>query len=465
MWIHRGNLAIIKPQKIRSMRQNDENLSLQEARRIVLEDPKRLLKSTSIEEEAFYRLRNYPQQIAENMHNAMVTIPRKIAFLLHQKPAYISSAIEAFYLRDPIALKPLQAKGTSSLTFQPEDLVTVGVRFPRVGFAQLKSQDFQVPATWHISLPPKSNAKGYSQAELGMKLSCGFEMLLSDPQNQDRSAVREMKMLLEDLGTGDETLPTSPDIAQWPRQEDDEKWLDISFEDLEGELCGKDKAQGKKRAGFGDKAAQENLQRIVAQFEQFLNDDTAGPDGAGLFDEDSDGTDEVDSDNEMESDGEDREASFDEERFAKMMREMMGMPTDMEVSGSGSTPERNVPASGSGRVQELDSDDEDDNGDIQLVMQQMEAELNESGALNLDPTPRKIGATKRAMRRKGFTKSKQLELSDESDDADEENDVDVNLARNLLESLKSQDGTSGPGGNLMGLMGLKMPRQEQDEQE
>ncbi|KAF7505511.1 hypothetical protein GJ744_000673 [Endocarpon pusillum] len=465
VWIHGGNLAIIKPQKIKSMRQNDEKLSLQEARRIVLEDPKRLLKSTSIEEEAFYRLRNYPQQIAENMHNALVTIPRKIAFLLHQKPAYISSAIEAFYLRDPIALKPLQAHGTSSLTFPPEDLVTVSVRFPRVGFAQLKSQDFQAPATWRTSLPPKDDAKVYSQAELGMKLSCGFEMLLSDPQNQDRSAVREMRMLLEDLETGDEKLPTSPDIAQWPRREDDEKWLDISFEDLEGELGGKDKAQGKKRGDFGDKAAQENLQRIVAQFEQFLNDDTAGPDGAGLFDEESDDTDEVDSDNEMESEGEDKEASFDEERFAKMMREMMGMPTDMEASGSGSTPERNIPAGGSGRVQELESDDEDDNGDIQLVMQRMEAELNESGALNLDPTPRKIGATNRAMRSKESAKSKQLELSDESDDADEENDLDVNLARNLLESLKSQGGASGPGGNLMGLMGLKMPREEQEEQE
>jgi SGT1 protein len=449
-------MAIIKPQKATSTKQSDEKLSLQEARKIVLHEPKRLLKSTSIEEEAFYRLRNYPQQIADNMHNALLRVPRKIAFLLHQKPAFISSSVEAFYLRDPIALRPLQAKGKPSLIFQPDDLVNVSVRFPRVGYAQLKSQEFAVPAVWANRLPPRTETKECSQAELGMKLSCGFEMLLSDPQNQDKPAVREMKMLLEDLDSGDETLPSNQEISSWSHREDDEKWLDISFEDLEDELGGKRKDSSKKRGEFGDKAAQENLQRIVAQFEQFLNDDKAGPDGAGLFDEGSDKSEDLDSEDDEddeESDGEDKEASFDEERFAKMMREMMGLPSDAEASGVG-----NAPRTGSGRVQELESDEEA-NEDIQLVMQQMEAELNETGALDLNPTPRKIGTTKRAVKGKASMKRKPIEDSDESGDAVEE-EIDVNLARNLLESLKSQAGTSGPGGNLMGLMGFKMPRDE-----
>jgi SGT1 protein len=397
------------------------------------------------------------------MHNALVTIPRKVAFLLQQKPAYVSPAIEAFYLRDPIALKPLQVEGKPSLIFPPQDLVNISVKFPRVGFAQLKSQDFQAPAVWASMLPPRNEMKRYSQAELGMKLSCGFEMLLSDSQNQDKPAVREMKMLLEDLETGDEVLPTHEDIVQWPRREDDEKWLDISFEDLEGELGGKNKADGKKRGDFGDKAAQENLQRIVAQFEMFLNDDTAGPDGAGLFEEDSDDTEDIDSEDDMGSDGEDKEASFDEDQFATMMREMMGMPTDTELSGTGLAQQGNVSASGSGRVQELDSDDEYNDEDMQSIMQQIEAELNESGALDLDPTPRKVNATKRAVNGKRSVKGKQPADLDECDDG-EGNDVDVNLARNLLESLKSQAGTSGPGGNLIGLMGLRIPKEEQDVQ-
>ena len=435
---------------------------MQEVLRTILQEPKRLLKSRSIEEEAFYRLRNYPQQIAENMHNALVTIPRKIAFLLHQKSGYISPAIEAFYLRDPIALKPIQAKEKITLAFPPEDLVNVSIKFPRAGYAQLKSQDFPVPPAWNGKLPAKGETRQCSQAEIGMRVSCGFEMLLSDPQNQDKPAVREMKMLLEDLDTGDEKLPSDQNIGEWPRREDNEDWLDISFEDLEGELAGKSKANGKKRGEFGDKAAQENLQRIVAQFEQFLNDDKAGLDGAGLFGEGSDSTEDMDSDDEVESDGEDKEASFDEGRFAKTMREMMGMPSDTAVSGSGSVGEGDVPITGAGRVEELDSEEDEEAEDIQSLMQQMEAELNESGALNLDPTPRKIAATKRATKGKASTRSKQVEDGVLSNDRGETN-VNANLARNLLESLESQGGVSGPSGNLIGLMGLKMPRNEREK--
>jgi hypothetical protein len=45
---------------------------------------------------------------------------------------------------------------------------------------------------------------------------------------------------------------------------------------------------------------------------------------------------------------------------------------------------------------------------------------------------------------------------------DEELDVDFNLAKNLLESFKSQTGLQGPAGNLMGIMGLQLPRDEDD---
>lgn len=461
VWIHDGGLTIIKPkhETKASKKQTSEKLSLQEARQIMLQEPKRFIHSVSIEEEAFYRLRNYPQQIADNMHHALVTLPLKIAFLLHQKPTYIAPAIEAFYLRDPIALKPLQVKENDKLNFPPEDLVTTSVTFPRVAYAQLKSQDFSTPAAWAEKITINSDER----AKTGMKISCGFEMLLSDTQNQDKPAVREMKMILEDLETGDEKLPTIKEVARWDTREDDEKWLDISFNDLEGELAGKTRSKTGKGGDFGDKAAQENLQRIVAQFEQFLNDDKADLDGAGLFDEESDeefDDDDDDSEDEVDSAGEDKEASFDEDEFTKMMREMMGMPREVmqELMGSNSNARAdpaifNEAAEVTDRVEELDSGASDDDKEMQSVMKRMEAELNETGVLNLDPTPRKIGATRRAIKGKGRATEHVEEESNESDDG-EENDVDVNLVKNLLESFKSQGGMAGPSGNLMGMMGL-----------
>ncbi len=44
-------------------------------------------------------------------------------------------------------------------------------------------------------------------------------------------------------------------------------------------------------------------------------------------------------------------------------------------------------------------------------------------------------------------------------------DLDYNLVKNLLESFKGQAGTAGPAGNMLGLMGLSLPRDEDDIEE
>ena len=98
------------------------------------------------------------------------------------------------------------------MTFPPTDLVTISTRFPKVAFAQLKSQEFPAPTVFKGHLPDESDAKTYVRAETGMKLTCGFEMLLSDSQHQDKPAVREMKLVLEDVQSGDENLPSDSEI-------------------------------------------------------------------------------------------------------------------------------------------------------------------------------------------------------------------------------------------------------------
>ncbi|KAJ9603647.1 hypothetical protein H2200_011833 [Cladophialophora chaetospira] len=485
VWINAGQLKIIKPASgARTSKRTEEKLNLQQAHAIILSDQKRLMHSISMEEEAFFRLRNYPAQIAENMHHAIITIPRKVAYLLHQKPAYISPAVEAFYLRDPIALKPLQIQeNKAKMTFPPQDFVTASVKFPRVAYAQLKSQDFPAPAVFAGTAPAKTDSKGFARAETGMKIHCGFEMLISDSQHQDRPAVREMKILLEDLDSGDEELPSDGEIAKWTQREDNEDWLDINFDDLENELDvrkGQSTAAKGKKSGFGDKAAQENLQRIVKQFEEFLNDDKAGVDGAGLSDDDDDDDDDQDEDDdELEGDGEDKDASFGEDDFTKMMQEMMGIPPDVikEIMSGKLGPGAQDPASRAdlrpfpardGKELSKVDDSEEEDADLQTFMKQMETELRGHGALNLgssSPADVKRKATTALQPAGGEGQEEDGEGYELSSDDDIDNEIDVNLARNLLESLKAQAGTAGPGGNLMGMMGLKMPRDENDSDE
>ena len=326
-----------------------------------------------------------------------------------------------------------------------------------------------------------------------MKLTSGFEMLVADQQNKDKRQVREIRMLVEDLESGQDQLPTNSEIQIWPKSQDDESWLDINFESFEQELEGnrKNRSPGSVN-GFGDKGAQENLRKIVTRFEDFLNDDTAGVDGAEFLDDmDYDDTDEDSDANEAE----DEDLSFDEEQFATMMKEMMGMSSsEIEaekaiitraydkshgptVSSSAHGPSKlsikdDLAEAGSahpvksGTSRSLTGDscsDSDEESEIRKTMEGMEHELRNSGALRLNPEAPFEEANQ--PHRVIEDQSQRLEPYEGAgntltEDFDEEIDIDMNLAKNMLESFKGQAGMAGPGGNLFGLMGVRMPRDE-----
>lgn len=461
VWINNGHLRIIPLDEGTTSR----NLSLQDALSFIEKQRDKLIISPFVEDEAFYRIREYPSAISSCFHHALITIPRGLAYILHRSPSYISPAIEAFYIRDPISVRPLATKDISTLNFPPEDFVTISVKFTKIGFAQLRSQIFGPPPAWTGVIPRMRDPK----AEMGMKLACGFEMLLADPQNQDKRVVREIKLLLEDIENGDEQLPSDGELASWPQTQDEEKWLDIDYNDFENELSGKRKKdKDGKSAGFGDASAQENLRKMVSRFEDFLNDDAAG-------------ADETDDDASDSESGEDKDAGFDEAEFENAMKEMMGMPAD-QIEESGLLDEARKLA-----VEDAeDQSDVDEDEEMRKVMDLMEKELKSHGALNLNnKAPKTDDSAKKkpvfgpelppGMESKAIVKKQgDSESADEeigpgdgelSSDDDEFNDVDLGLAKNMLESFKGQAGLTGPAGSLMKALGVNMPRDEGEESE
>lgn len=106
------------------------------------------------------------------------------------------------------------------------------------------------------------------KAQIGMKLTCGFEMLLADPVNKDKKEVREIQLLLEDISSGEAELPSNEDIAKQQRQ-DDEKWLEIDYDDFEAELSGKS-----KEMDTDEGTAQDNLRKMVSRFQDFVAADS-----------------------------------------------------------------------------------------------------------------------------------------------------------------------------------------------
>ncbi|KAJ4412021.1 hypothetical protein N0V82_008900 [Gnomoniopsis sp. IMI 355080] len=465
-WMHAGQLHIIPCQPASGGQSS--KIALPEAVRLLQSAPDTLIHSPLVEAEAFYRLEKYPGQIQESIHYAVVTIPRQLARVLHDLPKAIAPAVEAFYLRDPVSLKPLMSTSADRLSFPPTDLVDLSVKFTKVLYAQLKSQQLAPPPAWRSLLtateqgiPSDSDVttlKKHSMIELGMKVTCGFEMLAAGAAKSNDRTTREFALLLDDLAEdGPTALPSDADISSWKdyARNDDDSWMDIDFEDFEKELDGKNGSTTDK--SFGDTNTQADLRKIVSRFEAFLNDEKAGIDGAEFDQMDED---DEDSDSDDESEGEDRDVSFDEEEFARMMHEMMGLPAEDVAATRKGKEKMPTPAFDSGPVEE-DSEDEE----IRQLSEQMATELQEHGALQLDPTPKKLSALTDKGKERAVNPTNRTTAEGADDDEREDGDVDIdyNLAKNLLESFKGQAGLMGPVGTMLADLGIRLPRDEDDE--
>ncbi|KAL9127929.1 MAG: hypothetical protein Q9217_003286 [Psora testacea] len=403
VWINNGKLLIIPLEKPggarRGIERDADNIMLEEAIAWIINPKKKLQHSSKVEAEAFFRLQKYPQGIADSLHYALVRIPRKLAYVLHSNAGYVSPAVEAFYLRDPIALKPLQAKETSNLIFPPDDLVRISIRFTKVGYAQIKSQQFTAPPAWVNVSENEANAKWQNQAEIGLKLACGFEMLVSDPQKQDNKVVREITMLLEDLQIREAQLPSNDDIGEWGLRDDDDSWLDINYEEFEKELASNGNGRPtSEAANFGDRGAQNNLRKIVERFQDILKDDDAGLEGAEHFDDveyDHEGDDSSDNVSTVSDESNITSSNIDadshEDEFTGMIRGMMGMPTHVmkemmcntRASLGRQAHDIGTAVKRSDKDLKRSSEDEDEE-DIRQAMQRTEQELRDAGVLEFE---------------------------------------------------------------------------------
>ncbi|KAI4627592.1 uncharacterized protein J4E87_004156 [Alternaria ethzedia] len=482
VWINSHRLLIIPLGK----EEEPGPLTQAQAIQIIGATPARPQQYIKVEKEAFHRLAGYPAAISENQHHATLPLPRKVAHILHSNPSYIAPVVEAFYLRDPISIRLIQPeKSKTPLTFPPEDFVDVSVRFTKVLYAQLLGQHWEPPAPWDAALEQLvKSGRPTEKAEIGIKITAGMQMLLSHSLYTSRKPTREIALLLEDLESGDDTLPTDAEIASWPKREDDEGWLNIDFSEFEKELEGK--GSGAKDA-FGDKNAEENLKKMVARFNDFLADNEAGAEGAdGVLDpmdvdNDSDAggrewEDPEDSDspaeNETKSKGtskakarnsededdtdedDDAEADAEYAEYEQAFEKYMILPAAEKAI---------LTEEARALALEQDAEKEEDE-EIQKLSEMMEAELFSHGALNVNPKSEHKPGTGLLSDSKGKGKGKLQEVAEEDEDDDDDLlDEDYNLADNMLKAFKGQAGMAGPAGNMMRAMGVQFPQDADDE--
>ncbi|KAK9326303.1 SGT1 protein-domain-containing protein [Lipomyces orientalis] len=461
VWILNGNLCIIPAHDADSA----TSYTLSEALEFLNNNTSMLYRPQILQKEAFVRLEAYPQAAKDHIHCAKVVVPRRVAQVLHLHPKYIAPASEAFLLRDPISMKVC----STMRNFPPEDSVTCVVKFTRLLYAQLKSQRIIPPAKFKI---PKPNEDGYAEAELGMKVASGFELLCAGSgkskvrKNKDYSTdprFRQYVRILEKEGFFKRETPGTPlyqqlvsqakktfaevsgdsynasdigaeiideldgmdelsdeQISTWDKTVNDDKWMDIDFTEFEHLLDGRARAavQDNGRPEDSEEAkqeileSQEKVKSMVDRLRKFMDDEKAGFDGVEFDDDMSDSEDEEEETvaspkiEELEEDDEVNEDDF----LEFFLKEALKLSPE-EIEQFRADPSQGVPKPvNKGKMKAGGEDENEDDDDIA-------GELLSKGIIN-----------------------------------EGEND-DFEIMRNLLESIKHQEGGAGPGSNLLAGLG------------
>ncbi|CAH1795570.1 unnamed protein product [Owenia fusiformis] len=430
--------------------------------------------------------KRYPGKIEANMHRAHCYIPAALAAVLEDNPQLLAAGVEAFYYRDPVDLKACR----TFTHFRPGTRVMREVKFTRCLYAQLMQQRFQPDPRSGWTLPATSNPKHKSH-ELGMKLAHGFEILCAKcsakPGQTNPSTIADndvrwqrYKSTLQEKGyfkgevegsqlyrqleqsakkhfseavatqesnskdAGHQVLTLLDslkyDIEDLRKQEknlkkpDNDSWLDITPQQLD-DLIHKTTGQNTTDDTF-------DLTDIANSMKSFVNN-VSGFEGAEFPGQ------------------EEGDIQFNSSSFMQDMQKLVDLDDNMGDSSSDD-------------MSEYGSDDELDelgpsprkpppkqNGQsMKGYMDAMDRELAQTNVWKSFERESKPVAPPRHKKAKvparARPESDEFDIDDLDDDFEPVN-VDLTVVKNMMESYKSQQGLPGPGGNILGSMGVRIP--------
>ncbi|KAL1921671.1 uncharacterized protein VTP21DRAFT_10313 [Calcarisporiella thermophila] len=411
-----------------------------------------------------YEIQRFYKKPLQHIHKARCHIPRAIAYLVKKSPQLVAPAVEAFYIRDPIALKACHKMEK----FPPDASITTLVPFTRIHYAKLMGQKFYPPKPFH--LPPTTSPE-YKAAELGMKLACGFEMLCSDVYNFEE-VTNSSELTLEDELVGSknyreleqiareqflrrkpQNFTESPPNVQVARllstyrpneddfsfvdngEEDDDSWIILNPKEVEDLWKSTTITKSEKEE---ESDSSRGLAKLAERMQGFIQKESIH-EGAEFPDESTLGEEGL-SDEETESEeDEEGDVNFDEEAFLGIMKRALEYKEILRD-----------------KINVSDEDLEEPEQDLNDYMLQMDQELADTMIGKSFDRPDMLTEQKHS----AMMNSDGGEIND-----DEPVDIDFNLVKNMLESFKAQEGLPGPAGNMMGRLGVWVPRDEEEEGE
>ena len=150
--------------------------SIEDAINTIHKFPEATRASLTIQSVLKKRMKSYPDDWSDDKQFIHAIVPIKVKILLSLAPQYLlSAAIRCFYMRDEIDLR----KCRQMKYFPPENLNNIGLTLSKCLYAMLVTQQYKPDKNSRWAMPAFSQIKNSKAADLGFKITCGFEMLLA----------------------------------------------------------------------------------------------------------------------------------------------------------------------------------------------------------------------------------------------------------------------------------------------
>ncbi|KAK7366876.1 hypothetical protein VNO80_08879 [Phaseolus coccineus] len=487
LFLRHGNLHIVPRDRL-------PHPSLLDSLAFVANSGHESLASDAVQRAVKKRIEDYPERARRNMHWVRVRVPVSVARVLKHEPRLISLAVEGFYDRDVDTMKFAAKMDRFVVRGTTEELVCISVKMSRAMYAQLVQQRFQAPKCYP-AMPGRVEREGFVEAELGMKIACGLEMMYQqrkrDGVEGQGSTWEAFRKSLENSGYFQGLLPGSSEyqrlvqsaqeyyrntslhsqaselmnapvrrideilalphsVDDFKDQEvppsDDDSWLYDGEEELNSVLMERQKEMEQydlkhKKKGKA-KEDQDTGRSSALNADEFDPGDIAKTMQAFVH--------KLSSYKGAEApDDRNKEVNLDVDQFIKDMESIM-KNSDNEAAnnnieeGSSSDPDFD---DSEGDVGELGEDDEDT-----FMRSYCDAMNEELKATTLQKSF--VRANEQIPKDQGTSNASEHNMDEDFSPVD----VDVNLVKSFLDSFSSQQGLPGPASNLLGLMGVQLPQ-------
>ncbi|XP_066587437.1 protein ecdysoneless homolog isoform X2 [Prorops nasuta] len=140
----------------------------------IYENTQRTRLSDKVQAILLKRIMTYPEELKKRKHKARAFLPEKAASILRQEPGLVASAIRTIYHSDPFERRVCRAMRY----FPPEQRTMFNVKMTKCLYAMATHCRYTGDPRTGWNLPPANSTK-YAAHLLGVKIACGLEMLVA----------------------------------------------------------------------------------------------------------------------------------------------------------------------------------------------------------------------------------------------------------------------------------------------